>query len=446
MPPPEARRVDRRYRKMLRDFRRDGIDWVPDAGRRRHLGRAAPHPHARPVPGHDAMSTAPESFPEPIFVGGVGRSGTHAMGRLVASHPRYHRIRTEVRFHASPNGLPDLLAGKVDLDTFLKRMRGYWWKRGWGQGQGLQRICDRETFDAALRDFERDFEHEPWEASRRLMRALLDPAAAADGKPAWVEVTGAGDRAGVGPAANVPAREVHQHGPRRARGGGRHAPQGRHDRRPDEGARQVGAHGAGIGRRDALRARGDAFLTVHLDDLAARDREGTYRRVVEFLEVEDDSSMRAYFDKQDLGRARPRRAVARPDGAAGRPPGGPPLPAARAEPAQRGDRVGADARRRRHPPGTAPHPARDTTVDSGVTPTDSFPGPILIGGSARSGTHAMGRLLDAHPRYHLIGTEARFHSSPNGLPDLLAGEGSMERFLELCRGHWWRRGFKNGAA
>ena len=30
MPPPEARKVDRRYRRMVREFRRDGIDWVPE--------------------------------------------------------------------------------------------------------------------------------------------------------------------------------------------------------------------------------------------------------------------------------------------------------------------------------------------------------------------------------------------------------------------------------
>jgi hypothetical protein len=30
MPPPEARKVDRRYRRMVRRLRRDGIDWVPD--------------------------------------------------------------------------------------------------------------------------------------------------------------------------------------------------------------------------------------------------------------------------------------------------------------------------------------------------------------------------------------------------------------------------------
>jgi hypothetical protein len=243
------------------------------------------------------MSTAPESFPEPIFVGGVGRSGTHAMGRLVASHPRYHRIRTEVRFHASPNGLPDLLAGKVGLATFLKRMRGYWWARGWGQGQGLQRICDRETFDAALRDFERDFEREPWEASRRLIRAILDPAAAADGKPAWLEVTGATiERADVLLRMFPRAKFINMVRDGRAVVAGTlHKVD-----MTDDPMKALAKWERMVRASDtAMRAAPtEAVLTVHLDDLAARDREGTYRRVVEFLEVDDDSSMRAYFDQK----------------------------------------------------------------------------------------------------------------------------------------------------
>jgi hypothetical protein len=242
------------------------------------------------------MSATPD-FPEPVFVGGVGRSGTHAMGRLVAAHPRYHLIRTEVRFHASPRGLPDLLAGKVDLDSFLERMRGYWWKRGWGQGQGLQRICDRETFDSALSDFERDFEPEPWEASRRLIRAILDQAAAADGKPAWVEVTGqAIERADTLLRMFPRARFINMVRDGRAVVAGTLRKVDMTDdpmKALDKWERMVRASDQAM--RAAPR---ETLLTVHLDDLAARDREGAYRRVVDFLEIDDDTPMRAYFDKR----------------------------------------------------------------------------------------------------------------------------------------------------
>lgn len=243
------------------------------------------------------MSADPDGFPAPIFVGGVGRSGTHAMGRLVAAHPRYHLIRTEVRFHVSPMGLPDLLSGDVDMETFLRRMRGFWWKRGWGQGQGLQRICEEETFHAALADFERDFERDRYEASRRLIRAILDPAAEGDGKPAWVEVTGQTiEQADLLLRLFPRARFINMVRDGRAVVAGTLRKVDMTDdpmKALQKWERMVRASDA------AMRAcPGDAFLTVHLDDLAARDREGTYRRVVDFLDVDDDSSMRRYFRKK----------------------------------------------------------------------------------------------------------------------------------------------------
>ena len=39
-------------------------------------------------------------------------------------------------------------------------------------------------------------------------------------------------------------------------------------------------------------------LTVHLDDLTAHDRDATFTRVVDFLEIEDQGAMRAYFDRE----------------------------------------------------------------------------------------------------------------------------------------------------
>jgi hypothetical protein len=235
-------------------------------------------------------------FPEPIFVGGVGRSGTHAMGRLIAAHPHYHLIRTEIRFHASDNGLPDLLAGRTTMEAFVRRMRGAWWKRGWGQGQGLQRICAPETFEAAMDDFESGYEDDPVAASARLVRAILDPAAAGDGKPAWVEVTGQTiERASLLLRLFPRARFVNMVRDGRAVVAGTlHKVDMTDDpmQALQKWERMVRASHA------AMRSTPpEAVLTVHLDDLAARDREGTYRRVVEFLGVEDDSSMRAYFDK-----------------------------------------------------------------------------------------------------------------------------------------------------
>ena len=243
------------------------------------------------------MSVAGPGFPEPVFVGGVGRSGTHVMGRLLAAHPRYHLIRTEARFHASPGGLPDLLAGRTDLAAFLDRMRGPWWKRGIGQRQGLQRLGERAAFDAALAEFERGFDDDPWEAGRRLVRALLDPPAHRDGKPAWVEVTGgviehAATLLRLFPAARF-VNTVRD---------GRAVVAGtlRKVDLTDDPMQALDKWESMVRDSDrAMRAGpSEAFLVVDLEDLAARDRERSYRRIVEFLEISDDEPMRRYFDRR----------------------------------------------------------------------------------------------------------------------------------------------------
>jgi hypothetical protein len=243
------------------------------------------------------MVTAGQEFPEPVFIGGPGRSGTHVMGRLVAAHPRYHLIRTEARFHAVPGGLPDLLAGRADMEAFLRRFRGHWWKRGPGQGQGLQRVVERDRLEHALEAFEASFQDDPWEASRTLVRALLDPAAERDGKPSWVEVTGWTIESAPTLLRLFPqARFINMVRDGRAVVAGHLRKTNLTDdpmEAMEKWERMVRASDA------AMRAVPEgSVLVVQLDDLAARDREGSYRRLVRFLEIADDRPMRRYFERK----------------------------------------------------------------------------------------------------------------------------------------------------
>ncbi|MEO8091644.1 MAG: sulfotransferase [bacterium] len=64
---------------------------------------------------------------------------------------------------------------------------------------------------------------------------------------------------------------------------------------------------------------------------------------------------------------------------------------------------------------------------------------VFVGGTGRSGTHIVGRLLGAHPRYADIPIEARFHCNKRGMPDLLEGRVSLGGFLDKLRGFWWHR-------
>lgn len=237
------------------------------------------------------------SFPEPIFVGGVGRSGTHPMGRLIGADPRYHWIRTECRFHAAPGGLPDLCAGRTTLERFCERMRGRWWKRGARQRQGMQRIVEPAEYESALVELERDFPADPVAASRRLVRRLLDPAAERAGKPAWVEITGqVVEQAPFLLGLFPDARFVNMVRDGRAVAAGMVRKIDLTDDPLDALAkweRMVRAAAAALGAVPRERV-----LTVELDDFTARDREGTFRRLIDFLELDDPAPMRAYFERE----------------------------------------------------------------------------------------------------------------------------------------------------
>ncbi len=86
-------------------------------------------------------------------------------------------------------------------------------------------------------------------------------------------------------------------------------------------------------------------------------------------------------------------------------------------------------------PDEAPSP-----VLGGETPerADDTATLVFIGGTGRSGTHVLSRLIGRHNRYALIPVEVRFHTDPEGFPGLLAGEVTPEAFLKRMRGFWWK--------
>ena len=67
------------------------------------------------------------------------------------------------------------------------------------------------------------------------------------------------------------------------------------------------------------------------------------------------------------------------------------------------------------------------------------PAPILfVGGTGRSGTHVIARLISRSEHYGLVPVECRFHTDDDGFPGLLAGEVEKSEFLRRLRGFWWR--------
>ena len=64
---------------------------------------------------------------------------------------------------------------------------------------------------------------------------------------------------------------------------------------------------------------------------------------------------------------------------------------------------------------------------------------VFVGGTGRSGTHIVGRLLGEHAAFADVPIEARFHCNKRGLPDLLEGRVSLGGFMEKLRDFWWHR-------
>jgi sulfotransferase family protein len=64
---------------------------------------------------------------------------------------------------------------------------------------------------------------------------------------------------------------------------------------------------------------------------------------------------------------------------------------------------------------------------------------VFVGGTGRSGTHVIARLLGQHSRYEMIPIECRFHCNPSGLADVVTGNATPEEFVAKLRKFWWHR-------
>ena len=151
----------------------------------------------------DLAAERPEN-PDLLFVGGTGRSGTHVVSQLLANHSHWARVPIEARFHVNPQGFPDLLAGQVSPEQFLRKLKRFWWRRiragevapvvarriAFGRKvRGLHKVVERERFDAAVAEFERTVGTDVDLACRNLFLDLLWPVAAEAGKPGLIEMS-----------------------------------------------------------------------------------------------------------------------------------------------------------------------------------------------------------------------------------------------------------------
>jgi len=241
--------------------------------------------------------TPEPDFPYPIFVGGSARSGTHAMGALLASSERYATVGVEARFHCANNGLADLLQDKTDLDGFCRRTLGPWWSRGIFGERGLCVIATRVQLEAAVEAFRAGFAGDHWRAARQLMKDLIDPTAERKGKPAWVDLSGYNVRAAPVMHRLFPrSKVIHMVRDGRAVTASILLKRDQTDDREEafgHWLRRVRASHEGIQRMPA-----GAALTINLDQLTALDRDREFERLTGFLEIGDPISMRSHFERE----------------------------------------------------------------------------------------------------------------------------------------------------
>lgn len=253
--------------------------------------------------------------PQLLFIGGTGRSGTHVLSQLLASHSRYARVPIEARFHVNPHGFPELLEGEVTPEQFLRKLNRFWWKRiragevapvlarriAFGRKvRGLHKVVEKDRYEAAVAEFERAYPADLDLACRNLFLDLLWPIAVEAGKPGLIEMSCFTIAEGPTLIRLFPeAKLIHTVRDGRDAGSSKVSKRQKrsHPRDGSEGLRwwegRLRKIEAGVRELPAGK-----LLTISLDELVAGDRERDYERLLSFLEIEDEPAMRGFFDDE----------------------------------------------------------------------------------------------------------------------------------------------------
>ena len=255
----------------------------------------------------DASSRPAADGRDLVFIGGTGRSGTHALARLLGHHSHFADVPIEARFHCNKRGMPDLLEGRITLRSYLEKLRGFWWHRVRvdGRPRGLYNLMRRGDFEAALGRFGSDYADRPLAACRTLFDDLLRPVAERRGKPGLVEMSSHNVRAAQTLLRLFPDARV-IHALRDGRDSATSVTQktwgpGNAVAGIDWWADRLRSIERGVrGEEDGApyAIADDRFRVVLLDDLVAGDREASFRGLLGFLGLEDEPGIRDFFDRE----------------------------------------------------------------------------------------------------------------------------------------------------
>jgi hypothetical protein len=244
---------------------------------------------------------------ELVFIGGTGRSGTHALARLLGHHSRLADVPIEARFHCNKRGIGDLLEGRVTLAAHLAKLRGFWWHRVRvdGRPRGLYNLARRRDFDRACERLEADYPDDPIGACRRLFLDLLGPVAERAGKPGLVEMSSHNVKEAQTLLRLFPESIV-LHALRDGRdsatsvAGKTWGPEGV-PAAIDWWAERLRAIERGVrGEEDGASygIAADRFRVVMLEDLVGPERDAAYEDLLRFLGLEDEPAIGEYFARE----------------------------------------------------------------------------------------------------------------------------------------------------
>lgn len=261
--------------------------------------------HSTPPVGRDAstgFATVPATWRRPVFVGGTGRSGTWALGRLFSAPPAWKTVATELRFHAVKGGMAHLLRGELPVERFVRNLRQHWYRQtgASGRAKGLQVVVDEDPYEAAVDAFAADLDAGlPVEAAcQSLFLRVLHPYLRRQEVTHWAETT-PDNAAAAAELVRVFPRGRFVHAIRDGRDAAASVismPWGPDT--PDEALawweRRVRAADRGL----AACPPGQRHV-VRLEQLVATDRDATFATLLDFLAPDDEERrvLRRYFDE-----------------------------------------------------------------------------------------------------------------------------------------------------
>jgi len=236
----------------------------------------------------------------PIFVGGTGRSGTHAVAALAAQSGRYAQVPAELRLHVCESGLPPFASGDRGRRWLLRGLGTHWWRHRpeWDATavRGAHRIVPGRRYRAALARLASARPGADRHAlSRRFVSSLLDPLAPSPG--AWIEKS---------PANCAHARFLSSLFPRmrliHVVRDGRDVACSlmRVPWAPDhfEAALAMWEWSLLAAHRGTQGVSAEQVHRVTLEDLVLRDRDRGYAELLAFLAIPDRPALRSYFDRE----------------------------------------------------------------------------------------------------------------------------------------------------